>query len=344
MPSWTLVWKRMYIMKLRSQSAVMPLRHVIVSTFVLVTVFTATPTASAQNPQPLPPGTRVQQTAAVTVEAPVFLLPDATRKPLRMLPPGTSLVIVRVQEDWLQVSFNDAQFGRRTGWIERKFVKLNAAQPTSPEPGPPPAQTGAATRKPQPRPIVRRGGVGIRGFGTVTFDKMSASESFKAVIDKDTAIFYGGGVQVTNLWQGLFVEAAAERTSLDGERVFIGPDNEVFRLGIPLNIKMTPVDVVAGWRSVPTSGASAYGAAGVSFLEYEETSDFADAEENVKERYTGLVLLAGIEYSAARFVHIRAEVRYRRFADAIGAGGASAAFDETDLGSFGGALKIAIGR
>jgi len=151
-------------------------------------------------------------------------------------------------------------------------------------------------------------------------------------------------VQLTNLWQGLFVEVAAERASVDGERVFIGPDNEVFRLGIPLKITMTPVDVVAGWRSAPVARTAAYGAAGISFLKYEESSDFADPDENVDEQFRGFVVFGGIEYSAMRFVHIRGEVRYRRFGDALGAGGVSAAFDENDLGSFGAALKIAVGR
>jgi opacity protein-like surface antigen len=335
----------MFIMNLCSQGSVVRVRWVILGTFVFAILLTSAEAAFAQAAPAVPPGVRMQQTATVTTEAPVFLLPDATRKPLRMLAPGTSLVVQRVQDDWLQVSFNDPQFGRRTGWIQQQFVKVSAAQPVPPEPVPPPAEArGAGASAAQSPSTTDRGGLGLRGFGTVTFDKMAASESFKAVTEKDTATFFGGGVQVTNLWQGLFVEVAAERSSLDGERVFVGPDDEVFRLGIPVSIKMTPVDVVAGWRSAPVNRASGYGAAGVSFLKYEETSDFADADENVDERYTGLVLLGGIEYSAARFVHIRGEVRYRRFADAIGAGGASAAFDETDLGSFGAALKIAVGR
>ena len=318
-------------------------RRVILSTFVLATVTSVG--AFAQQPPAAPPGVRLQQSATVTTEAPIYLLPDDTRKPLRMLAPGTSLVVQRAQDDWLEVSFNDPQFGRRIGWIQQKFVKVSAAKALPPEPVP--SQTkprDPKTGRAQPTPAVARGGPGVRGFGTVTFDKMNASDSFKAVNEKDTVTFFGGGVQGTNLWQGLFVEVAVERSSLDGERVFVGPNDEAFPLGIPLQITMTPVDAVVGWRSAPVSGVSAYGAGGVSFLQYEETSDFADAEENLSERYTGLVVLGGIEYRAARFVHIRGEVRYRRFADAIGAGGASAAFDETDLGSFGAALKIAFGR
>ena len=174
---------------------------------------------------------------------------------------------------------------------------------------------------------------------------MSAADSFRAVTDKDTMLFYGGGAQVTNLWQGLFVEVAFERASRDGERVFIGPNNEVFKLGIPLEIKMTPVDLVVGWRSNPIgNNVVAYGAGGISFLKYQETSDFADPGEDVDDNYRGPVLFAGVEYSAHRFVHVRGELRYRRFSDAIGAGGASAAFEENDLGGFGVALKIAVGR
>lgn len=301
--------------------------------------------AWAQAPAAAP--ARSQQRATVTVASPIYLLPDTERQPLRTLPAGTSLVVLRTQDDWLQVTFDDSQFGRRTGWIEQKFVKVGPATPLPPEPVPERPEFGAqpSARPASPaRPPAERTGLGIRGFGTVTFDKMAASESFKAVTGKDTATFFGGGVQVSNLWQGLFVEVAAERASRDGERVFIGPDDEVFRLGIPVTITMTPIDVVAGWRSAPVARASAYGAAGVSLLQYKESSDFAEPAENVDERYTGFVVFAGIEYSAMRFVHIRGEVRYRRFGDAIGAGGVSAEFDETDLGSFGAALKVAVGR
>ena len=80
-----------------------------------------------------------QQSARVNEAAPVYLLPDATRVPLRTLQPGTTATVERVQGDWVQIVFNDPQLGRRTGWIQSKFVTLIAAPP--PEPG---------TVKPQP--------------------------------------------------------------------------------------------------------------------------------------------------------------------------------------------------
>jgi hypothetical protein len=329
-------------MNLRNQGVSMNTRHVVLGTVIVLSLLIPAQAVSAQaDAQPQ----RTPAAAAVITEAPVYLLPDATRKPLRMLPVSTALTVTRTQGDWLEVTFNDPQFGRRTGWIQQKFVKLSSVQPTPAEPPRPP--TGATPAKPaagQTGAAAAPAVIGFRGFGTVTFDKMSASDSFKAVTGEDTVVFWGGGAQVTNLWRGLFAEVAFEFASKDGERVFVGPNDEVFQLGIPLEIKMMPVDIVGGWRTPIANNVLAYGGGGISFLTYEETSDFAEADENVDENFSGLVLFGGIEYRATQWVHVRGEVRYRRFDDAIGAGGASAAFEEDDLGSFGFALKVAVGR
>ena len=320
----------------------MKTRDVVLGAVVVLSLLIPVQAVSAQaDAQPK----RMAAAAVVITEAPVYLLPDATRKPLRMLPVSTALTVTRTQGEWLEVTFNDPQFGRRTGWIQQKFVKVSPVQPTR-EP-PPPSPTQKAPAKPgtaQTRKAAPPAVIGFRGFGTVTFDKMAASDSFRAVTGEDTVVFWGGGAQVTNLWRGLFAEVAFEFAKKDGERVFVGPDDEVFQLGIPVEIKMMPVDIVAGWRSLVANNVLAYGAGGISFLTYEETSDFAEADENVDENFNGFVLFGGIEYRATQWVHVRGEVRYRRFDDAIGAGGASAAFEEDDLGSFGFALKVAVGR
>ena len=79
------------------------------------------------------PVSGAQQDARVNEPAPVFLLPDETRTPLRTLPRGTSATVERVQGEWVQITFNDPQLGRRTGWIQRKYVTLSAAaSPPSP--------------------------------------------------------------------------------------------------------------------------------------------------------------------------------------------------------------------
>jgi hypothetical protein len=60
----------------------------------------------------------------ISQNAPVFLLPDASRTPLRTLPAGTSIRILEQKGDWVQIEFNDAQFGRRVGYVQSKFVQL----------------------------------------------------------------------------------------------------------------------------------------------------------------------------------------------------------------------------
>ena len=56
--------------------------------------------------------------------APVYLLPDARRTPLRTLETGTRIRLLRQQGDWAQIEFPDRQWGPRIGWIQRRFVRL----------------------------------------------------------------------------------------------------------------------------------------------------------------------------------------------------------------------------
>ena len=288
-----------------------------------------------------------QQQARINEAAPVFLLPDATRTPLRTLQPGLSALVERVQGEWVQIIFNDPQLGRRTGWVQLKYVTLSAAPPPSPPTAAPEKPAGTASQTRKPVPPVRRQPVkpSVRGFGTFGYDKMSAADSFRAITGSDATVAFGGGVQGINLWKGLFAEVSVERAHSDGERAFVFND-EVFPLGIPLKIKITPIDVIAGWRA-GVGGRhpyATYGGAGITTVSYEETADFAASGDDVDERKTGFVGLFGIEVSVSKWIHLRAEGRYRRVTDILGNGGVSAAFDENELGGFGGGFKVAFGR
>ena len=288
------------------------------------------------------PAARAQSNGAVTTAGPVFLLPDATRTPLRTLPAGTIVRVGEIRGDWVQIIFNDGVLGQRTGWMERKFLTIGPAiepVPAKPEPAMPPT--------PQPRPRVAprpvRQPVGVRAFGSLMVDQMAATESFNAIIGKDSIVSYGGGLQVTNLWRGLFVEAGYDQSSEDGERVFV-VDDDVFPLGIPLTLEMANIDLVGGWRQDVGYQLHAYGGAGATLLRYKETSDLAGTDENIDERYTGFVVMGGIEAALTKWVHARGEIRYRSVRDVLGVGGVSAAFDESTLGGFGFGVKVAIGR
>jgi hypothetical protein len=71
-------------------------------------------------PQPATAGTA----GVILNEAPVFLLPDRKRTPLRVLAPGTAVRVVDENQEWYRVQFADPQFGPRVGWVERKFVQI----------------------------------------------------------------------------------------------------------------------------------------------------------------------------------------------------------------------------
>ena len=117
---------------------------------------------------------------------------------------------------------------------------------TSPRPASPPSgQTKpAATVKPV---ILAKPKLGVRGIVDVSAVWMLASESFKAVADTNMRVQFGGGVQVVNLWKGLYAEATVGRSSLDGSRVFVY-QGTVYDLGIPVSITFTPIDAGGGWR------------------------------------------------------------------------------------------------
>ena len=87
----------------------------------------------ARPPVPAAPGTAAGaeptrsgrlDSGVITAAAPVFLLPDATRTPLRTLAAGTSIRIMEEKGDWVRIEFRDNQYGARVGYVQRKFVQV----------------------------------------------------------------------------------------------------------------------------------------------------------------------------------------------------------------------------
>ena len=75
---------------------------------------------------------------------------------------------------------------------------------------------------------------------------------------------------------------------IDGERVFID-GRSVYKLGIPLQVRVTPIDLVAGWR-LTKGRLSTFLGAGMSSVTYKETGDFSEGDDNVsraEERASG---------------------------------------------------------
>ena len=89
--------------------------------------------------------------------------------------------------------------------------------------------------------------VDVKGYGMIGAVSFSASESFDAVFGSSSGIIFGGGAEVGLPWGGLYVGVGAWRFSKDGERVFVS-GSEIFPLGIPLTVDITPFEITGGWR------------------------------------------------------------------------------------------------
>ena len=199
---------------------------------------------------------------------------------------------------------------------------------------------GSGVASAQPRPVFT-----VRGFGDVGSTTFTASDSFDAVLGSSRGHVFGGGIDVVER-HNIFATFRASRFRADGERVFRFND-DVFGLGIPVDVSVTPIELTGGyrfdpggWRVIP------YGGGGISWHRYKETSQFATDAENVEETFTGYQLLGGAELRIWRWIGVAGEVQWTTVPDALGqdANGISSEFDETDLGGTTIRFKVVIGR
>jgi opacity protein-like surface antigen len=204
----------------------------------------------------------------------------------------------------------------------------------------------AQARQPaRPQPAAPRATTSFRAFADVGLTAFTAAESFKAALGSASGMVFGGGAEVV-LPQRIFAGVRFSFFEDDGERVFIY-NGERFGLGIPMTVKVTPVLVSAGYRfGGPRSTLHPYLGGGVGWYSYQETSDFAASDEDVKERFTGYHLLGGAEYRLSRLIGVAGEAQWATVPDALGqhASSVSAAFDETDLGGYTVRVKVVVGR
>ena len=186
--------------------------------------------------------------------------------------------------------------------------------------------------------------VGFRGFGDVGSARFAASESFDAVLGTHTGVVFGGGAEA--VIGHIFVAVRASRFQKDGTRVFVSGD-EVFDLGIPTTIRITPVLITGGYRFAEDDRRVVpYVGGGIGWHHYSETSDFAADDEDVSETNTGYHLLGGAEVRLGDLFGVAGEVEWSRVPDALGQNpnSVAAAFDETDLGGVTFRVKFVVGR
>lgn len=205
-----------------------------------------------------------------------------------------------------------------------------------------------AQAKPKPKPAPARAPsreISIHGYAMVGRITFTADDSFDAVLGDNSGTIVGGGARIGLPYGGLFVDVGAWRFSGDGERVFVS-GGEVVALNIPMEVTITPVEISAGWqfriRQAPR--LTPYVAGGITSYGYRETSDFAATTEDLDDRFTGYHLIGGATVRLTRWLGVGGEFAWTTVPDAIGSGGASAEFNEDNLGGTSLRLKIVVGR
>lgn len=202
--------------------------------------------------------------------------------------------------------------------------------------------TSSSTQKRPPRPPAPKLPLGLRAFLIGEGTLMSASDSFKAVTGSAVLFGVGGGAEVLNIWKRLFARVGVTTTATDGVRAFV-IDGEVIPTGVTIDIGMRIIEIGAGWRMhfAKRPKLVFYYGGSVLFVKYTEDSQFGSGQDNVDESFRGYSAQAGLELVLWKWLTAAVEGQYRIVPDALGAGGLSKDFNETDLG--GAAIRGMIG-
>ena len=138
-----------------------------------------------------------------------------------------------------------------------------------------------------------------------------------------------------------FVQASVDRYEKTGQRLFVS-DDELFELGIPNTVTVTPIQVTAGYRQAGTGGLVGYLGAGAGVLLYKEQSSFASPEDNLDVKHASYHILGGVEWPLWSWLWVGGEGQWTSVPDALGERGVSAAFNENDLGGFALRVKLSV--
>ena len=174
----------------------------------------------------------------------------------------------------------------------------------------------------------------------VSAQSFSAHKTFETVFGTSLQPFWGGGLGIA-FGNGLYVDVIASRFKKKGERAFFS-DGQGYRLGIPLTVTVTPLEVTAGGRFRIASRLFPYVGAGVGSYRYQETSEFDDAP--LDTRHVGYLVVGGVEFRISGWVAVSGDAQYTHVSGIIGSGGVSKEAGESDLGGTAGRFRVIIGR
>lgn len=196
-------------------------------------------------------------------------------------------------------------------------------------------------RRPLPPPPSAASSVGIRAYGLFDFIVPAAAKSFDAVFGSSQLYAFGGGAEV-DLSRTFFLRIAVSRAQRTGSRVFVDDTGGVFTLNIPMTVTMMPIEAGAGVRFPPKKKSRATPYIGGAFISlgYQETSSFAQAADNVDERYTGGEGFGGVAVKVSKRVFVAGEAQYRYIGVPDVSTSVMKQFSDTNLGGFTARLLI----
>jgi opacity protein-like surface antigen len=197
------------------------------------------------------------------------------------------------------------------------------------------AQVRRPPLRPNPAPTVS-----LRPFFAVDVQSFTARQTFETVFGNSVQPFWGGGLSVA-FKNGFYLDVTASRFKKTGERAFFF-NGQGFRLGIPLTVTLTPLEVSAGGRFRVTPRVFPYVGVGVGTYRYQETSQFDDGPFDA--RHVGYLVTGGVEFRLGRWVGVSGDVQYTRVSGVLGTGGVSKEAGESDLGGTAGRFRVIIGR
>ena len=182
--------------------------------------------------------------------------------------------------------------------------------------------------------------IGVRVFGAVDVEHMLAKQSFGATLGTATLPGFGGGIDVVNLnGGGFFFRAAMSVMSKSGTR-----SSGTISSGFALQVRMVPIDVGVGWRFNHVTRANhvtPFVGGGLLLLHYSETSPDGQSTDNTSAMFKGYEGFGGVDLLVGNALTVAPEVDFRSVPGAIGTGGLSQVFNETNLGGL--AFRVTVG-
>jgi opacity protein-like surface antigen len=290
--------------------------------------------------------TALAQTRVTVTRDNAIIWGREARIPITTVKRGTVLEVVgREGRGWYVVRIPPESGGKgELGVIAATQVEALAGAPlprpesptNPPRTGQTPAGSSSASQRAAP-PATE-----WLGFGQLGLNTFVARNTFNAVFGNVVAPAVGGGVRL-NFLDRWFVEGSLDWMQKTGQRVVV-VGGETFRLGITDRMRLLPVSMNAGYRHQGRN-VTPYVGAGVGVVWYRETYPFADPSENIRDTSTSYQAIVGFELGSPRSeVRTALEIQVSTMPKALGQSGASAAFNEHNLGGVQARIKILGGR